>query len=115
MRIVDRKAFLAMPAGTVYAKYQPSVFEGLCIKGDTLFDSEGKAIDWFYQQIVDSIQAYDSGEWGQLLDESQETGKELEMNFHFEGRDGCFEDDQLFAVWSARDVLKLVDRLRQCL
>jgi hypothetical protein len=111
MKIVDCKTFLALPPGTVYAKYAPSYFEGLCIKGDTLPNGN----DWFYQQIVDSIRASDSGEWGALLDESETTGRELVMDFNFEGRDGCFEDDQLFAVWSKEDVAQLIERLKRCL
>lgn len=116
MKIVNRAAFLAMPAETVYAKYTPSIFEGLCIKGDTIYDSAGKAIDWFYQGIgADAIDAHDSGEWGALLDDSEQTGKSLVMNFDMQGRDGCFDDDQLFAVLERPDVIAIVNRLKRCL
>lgn len=57
MRIVNRQQFLAMPAGTVYAKYEPCSFEDLCIKGDSLPN------DWFYQQIVDAIDVHDGGQF----------------------------------------------------
>jgi hypothetical protein len=106
MKIVDRKAFLALPAGTVYAKYAPSYFEELCIKGETLPYN-----DWCEQDIVGSFHAKDSGEWSNLLDESLMTGKSLQMDFNIEARDGCFDDDQLFAVWEQRDVLALIARL----
>jgi hypothetical protein len=110
MKIVDRKTFLALPAGTVYAKYVPSVFEGLCIKGDSLEN------DWFYQQIgADAIDSMDSGDWGAKLDLSEQTGCELAMDFDCQGRDGCFDDDQLFAVFSNLDVEQLIERLRRCL
>lgn len=103
-----------MPAETVYAKYMPSIFEGPHIKGDTIY-SEGKAIDWFYQDIgAGAIDASDSGAWGALLDESHEEGKELVMDYEMQGRDGSFEDDQLFAVLSKKDVAQLIDRLKRC-
>jgi hypothetical protein len=115
MKIVDRATFLAMPAETVYAKYEPCIFEALCIKGDTLYESDGKPIDWFYQQIAEAIAAHDSGEWGGLLEESRLTGRSLNMNFECQGRDGCFEDEQLFAVFDKLDIAALIGRLRRCL
>jgi hypothetical protein len=113
MKIVDRKTFLALPAGVVYAKCAPWVFDGLCIKGDTIYANvNNEAIDFFYFGIgADSIAAHDSGEWGELLDASLETGRELAMSFDIQGRDGCFEDDQLFAVFSEQDVKLLIERL----
>lgn len=116
MKIVDRKTFLSMPPETVYAKYTPSVFDGLNIKGDTIYGLNGEAIDWFYQSIgADAIDAHDSAAWGALLDESQEEGKSLVMDFECQGRDGCFDDDQLFAVFEKADVVALIERLKRCL
>jgi hypothetical protein len=116
MKIVNRAAFLAMPAETLYAKYTPCVFEGMCVKGDTIYAADGKAIDWFYQQIgAEAIAAHDSGEWVALLEESELTGKSLNMDFECQGRDGYFEDDQLFAVFDKQDVAQLIGRLRKCL
>lgn len=114
MRILNREQFLALPAGYVYAKYVPCMFESMSIKGDTIYH-DGKAIDWFYQQIMDAIDAKDSGEWGNLLEESELTGKSVPMNFECEGRDGCFEDDQLFAVFEPKDVADLIQRLMRCI
>ena len=37
------------------------------------------------------------------------------MDFAYEGRDGLFDKDQLFAVWSIRDIRSLIDRLQECL
>ena len=112
MKIVDRKMFLAMPAGTVYAKYAPCVFEGLCVKEDTLPNGN----DWFYVSLsAEAFRAHDSGDWAHLLYLSEETGKELVMDFNIQSRDGCFEDDQLFAVFSKPDVAQLIERLRRCL
>lgn len=103
-----------MPAGTLYAKCAPWVFESVCIKGDTLY-SEGKPIDWFYQQIgADAIKAHDSGEWGNKLDDALANGTSVSMDFYCEGRDGCFEDDQIFAVFEPQDVKDLISRLERC-
>lgn len=105
MKIVSRKDFLAMPEETLYAKYQPCYFEALEIKGETLSN------DFLTQQIVDAIACKDSGEFSDLLHESETTGKSVKFDFDCQGRDGCFDDDQLFAVWERDDVLALIERL----
>lgn len=115
MKIIDRKTFLAMPAETLYAKYEPCIFHGMMIKGDTIIGFDGEPIDWFYQQLVDALKSSDCGEWGALLDESQSTGKSIPMNFEMQSRDGCFEDDQLFAVFEPQDVHALITRLQRCI
>ena len=110
MRIVDRKMFLVMPAGTLYSKYSPCVFGDLCIKGQTVGDN-----DFFSQQINDAIQHNSSDEFADALLSAAKTGADLQMDFYFEGRDGLFDGDQLFAVWSRADVVALIVRLTRTL
>lgn len=109
MKIVNREIFLAMPAGTLYSKYEHCFFGDLCIKGDTLPNGN----DWFYQQLADAVKSDDSGDFSSKLFNSAENGTELEMDFHREGRDGCFDLDQKFAVWSLTDLEHLILRLTE--
>lgn len=111
MKIIDLSAFLALPPGTLFAKYAPCFFDGLSIKGDTLTGRDGNPIDFCYQQIVDAIEAHDSGEFFDLLDQSKETGNSVTMDFDCQMRDGCFEREQLFAVFERADVTALIGRL----
>ena len=108
MKIVNLDQFIALPAGTFFSKYEPCCFEDLNIKGDSILQTK----DFFYQSIADSIDHHDSGQFSNMLFESQETGKSMPMNFDVEGRDGCFEPNQLFAVWEPQDVEKLIARLQ---
>lgn len=110
MKIVNLKTFRALPPNTVFAKYQPCVFEELEIKGET----------WEHDFLVTSnlssaIKCSGSGEFRELLDRAEKEGISLAMDFDTEGRDGCFEDDQLFAVWEEADVRALIERLKLCL
>lgn len=107
MRIVDRKTFLGMPNGTMFAKYEPCVFGPLEIKCDTY------GSDFVSQQIINAIDGHDSGEVMDMLDASEETGCSIPMNFDCAGRDGCFDEDQLFAVLETADVDKLIERIKQ--
>lgn len=111
MKIVKLDEFIALPAGTLFAKYEPCVFEDLCIKGDSIPETR----DFFYQDIVGALDARDSGEYSNLLFESQETGKSIPLDFDCQSRDGCFEPEQLFAVWDRADVVGLIDRLKVAL
>lgn len=110
MKIVNLKAFLAMPVGTVFCKYEPCFMEAMKIKGENCGER-----DFFYQDISLSIECRDSGEFTELLDKSEDTGCEIKFDFDCQSRDGCFEDRQLFAVWSADDVRLLIARLHRAI
>ena len=111
MRIVKREEFMKMPANTVFSKVAPWFIDELMIKGDT----SCTGVDFYYQSIQDAIKSDSSEDFFHRLEDSQLTGRELEMDFNYEGRDGLFDKDQMFAVWSARDVRSLIDRLQECL
>jgi hypothetical protein len=110
MRIVNRTTFLAMPAGTVYAKYEPCCFGELSIKVGNAGSN-----DFVLQGIVGAIK-HDSSE--EFLDLLEAAGKDssisLEMDFDYTERDGLYDADQLFAVWEQEDVKKLIVRLYRC-
>ena len=109
MKIVDRKTFLALPPETLFAKYEPCAFEDLCIKGETWGD------DFLVQDITGSIECCDSNEFVNRLDHSEATEESVPMDFECTGRDGCFDEGQLFAVWEPNDVRALIERLGRCL
>jgi len=108
MRIVDRKTFLAMPANTLFSKYEPCFFGPLEIKGETWGN------DFLSQQIADAIECRGSIDFANILDDAQAHGTSVAMDLHCMGRDGCF-DDELFAVWQPNDIAALIERLKECL
>lgn len=109
MKIVDRETFLSLPSGTLFSKCEPWIFDHLTIKGPTCGN------DFMEQQIVDAVNANDTGEHIDLLEDSLETRSSIPLDFHSMGRDGCFDRDQLFAVWERQDVRDLIDRLSEAL
>lgn len=110
MRIVNRKEFLTLPVGTVFAEYEPCIVGDMRIKGDNCGDN-----DWFYQEIDLSLDCHDSGEMVELLDESEKTGKSIPMDFDCQSRDGAFAETQLYAVYEKADVRQLIARLAETL
>jgi len=105
MKIMSRKSFLKCPPGTLYSEYEPCCFGPLLIKGPSLEN------DWFCQQINDAIEHSNSDEFIDILHKAERTGEGIPMNFYFEGRDGGYVEDQLFAVWGKKDVESLIKRL----
>lgn len=94
-----------MPSGTLFSKYTPQFFDEFRIKGDSI-----ESIDFYYQSLVDPIDAESSGDLFEKLDAALK-GAELPIDLHCESRDGHFNKEQLFAVWSPIDVLALIRRL----
>lgn len=117
MRIVDRDAFLALRAGTLYAKVGRGeggeVFYGsgdaLAIKGESVSTS------FYYQELVPWPEgANDTGEWIDAWDRML-AGRSERPDFHCEGKDGPLDADQIFLVLEAEDVTRLIARLHEAL
>lgn len=107
MRIVNRKAFLALPAGTIYCKGVKWAFDGICIKDDSL------ANDWFYLNMAWPA-AHDTGAAVDYLETSLEDG----ISFACEdaiGRDGSFDDDAVFMIFEPADLWQLRGRIDEAL
>lgn len=110
MRIVDRKAFLALPEGTFYAKCErfPS---SLGFHGTLSIKYESYSNDWRYIDVVDiepsEAEQYDVAE--ALIDAHvamQDRGASYPM-CNSTSREGLFDEDQLFLIFERDDLLNL--------
>ncbi len=103
MRIVNRKEFLSMPSGTVYCKYGDNYFGDMSIKYGSLLN------DWDYQAIGDFDDCNDSGEMFDKLDQMKaDSSVSFPLNCDTSMRDGLFEDEQMFVVFSSSDVKNII-------
>lgn len=112
MYIVDRKTFIAMPAGTVYQKYGPCFFGPINIKADGCGGSR-----WFYAVGIDQpdfAEAVDSGAWLDCCDR-MEAGERIPTYFGVICPDGLFDSDQLFAIWEPDDLRGLIGQFQTAL
>ncbi len=108
MRVVDRKAFLALPAGTIYCKGEPWAFGSICIKDDSLEN------DWIYLDPA-WPSAFDPGEACALMQASLDGGPSFPCEDAM-GRDGCFDDTAVFLIFEKADLETLrshIDRAIQ--
>lgn len=120
MRIVDRDTFLAMPEGTVFARFARQSadraatqldFEGeLSIKGET----HGAAVA--VQSLIPSFEGVlDSGAWLGVLVDMIGGKASPPVDYESARREECDDAEQLFAVWSPDDVERLIARLQRAL
>jgi hypothetical protein len=109
MKIVNRQTFLSLPAGTLFSKYNPSCMEHLEIKEESMPN------DYFYTPIMDAIDASSSSERLDRLLAMQHDGASFPVDMQQGCRDGCFDADQLFAVWERADAEALLKRLHLAL
>lgn len=104
MKIINRKQFLRLPEGILYAKFRPCLFGDLAIKEESISN------DWRYQDLLE-LDVKDSQEWQDVLFEGMEKGTSIPMDFNCVSRDGLFDETQLFAVLEKEDVISLIERL----
>ena len=99
MRIYRRSEFLSLPVGTIYAKGTPWAFHGFSVKGETWGN------DWLELSPM-WIEAHDDEEQHERLEAMLEQGASYPMQESY-GRDGCFDDEEIFLVPEKEDLEKL--------
>ena len=104
MLIVNKKTFLAMPEGTIFAYYNPIVFEGLHVKGETI----SQFSDFYYQDLIGNIESTGSDDYFDKCNEAEEKNTRLKLDFECLDRDGMYDDDQLYAVYDLVDIAGLL-------
>lgn len=107
MRIVNLPTFLALKGEVLFSKYQQICFSDLAIKVDNCGE-----IDFVTQEITGAIESEGSNDYFDILLKAETTGESIPLDLDCAGRDGMFEEDQLFAIWEAQDVDKLIARLQ---
>lgn len=96
-----------MPEGTVFAKYRPQMFDELCIKGESIHGAN----DFCFHPLWD-IECGNSTEHYEQLVAAETQGGDIPIDLRCEQRDGFFEADQLFAVFSKDEVRLMAESLR---
>lgn len=109
MRIVGLKEFLALPNGTVYAKYAPQYFSEWGVKTETLND-----VDFCFTSLDHDMDCEGSDDLVGILQRLENDPTDsYPLSFDVGARDGCFERNQLFAIWDEADIDALIARLQE--
>tara|TARA_R110002126_G_scaffold1757_5_gene10575 strand:- start:1025 stop:1375 length:351 start_codon:yes stop_codon:yes gene_type:complete len=81
-----------------------------CIKVSNCGDNDFFVSDLNEVTAQSSIDQYDK-----IKDMMINSLKSDPINFDVSGRDGMFNDDQMFAIYDTDDLLNMIDRLAKCL
>jgi hypothetical protein len=107
MRIVDRKAFLKMPAGTLFTKYASCHGAEPMVKGETISHvTPTTAGDFYYRDLLKGQP--DAEDFNESVEKfsAMEADPKLELpNEKGYYRDGLFDEGQLFIIFSDEDRL----------
>lgn len=104
MRIIDRKEFLTLTPPFLYAKSLGNT--GLIYNSLNVCE---KIIqnDWFYINVNGLWEEWD----GKDLKSMKFTPVVDEEGDHFSSRDGCFDENDMFIVWTKEEVEQIINLL----
>jgi len=110
MRIVNLEEFRALPSGTVFRKYTPQMFQcELSIKGETW------PVDFLVNYLTGNVECDKSEEEDVIFNNAEKDSKySIPLEFDSYGRDGSFDEEQLFGVYEQKDLDGLINALKEC-
>ena len=114
MKIITYDEFVKLPEGTLYSEYEPCIFGEVKIKYRSITHN-GEVIDWYYQELTNNPNwdyAPDKNDIVSVCTE-MENGKEIPPDFDIIERDGMFDTDRKFLIYSKNDVKDLITKLQE--
>lgn len=109
MKIINREEFLKLHSGTLFSEYEPCSFYGLLIK----YDSCGYN-DYYENSLVGNVDSQSSEDLFNKLEVAEKEKTSLKLDFDICGRNGMYDDNQLYAVYEKDDIEGLINVLKQC-
>jgi hypothetical protein len=119
MRIVNRETFLSLPAGTIYTKWgDPEGSPDCLYHGEVSVKWDTCGNDFVRERLYNDIETTEE-EFpfiDMMLQNAAVTGEPTPpmMIGEYAGRDGLFERKQMFAVYDAIEVDRLIAMLIKC-
>lgn len=117
MRIVSRDEFLRCPDGTIFAKFggpegnpEDAFFGDVCIMGGAC------GPDFVVQDLTAQFEGWTGSDshFEEIDRMASDPGHESPpLDYDSAGRDGLFDQNQRFAVWSREDAARLIARLTE--
>lgn len=121
MRLFKRSEFINLPANTIYSRVDSQygeLVDGIYCKTSGPLD--GWTNDWVEQGLIhtNAVHPDDMVEGGQITDfglDIRDSFQEFRLDYESGGRDGMFDDTDLFVVWDKEDIGKLISYLQNCI
>ena len=114
MRIVNKQEFYKLPEGTLFANYEPIIFNGLCIKYQNMYNDKNEPIDYIYESLLGNVDCESTEHFADILLKAEENGNSFKLDFDCGERDGCYEAEELFAIYEKEDMVEFIRKLNFC-
>lgn len=108
MRIVNLEELRKQPKGTIYCKYKPCYFSSPKVFGGICGES-----DFICAELIGWVKSSGSDEMYNILHDAEKTGGSFDLDTECFGRDGFFEDKQLYAIYERKDIEQLIETLKK--
>ena len=109
VRIISREEFLKLPCGVMFSKYEDCRFGDRCVKDINIGEH-----DFMFTQMSVPVKAANDVDYYDKCVTARLNGSSIELNYDCVERDGCFDSDQMFAVFEEADLLALREKLSKC-
>lgn len=109
MKIVNREEFLKLHSGILFSEYEPCAFYGLFIKQESTNHN-----DYYETALIGNVDYDSSEDFVDVLLAAQENKTSVKLDFDCCGRNGMYDDNQLYAVYEKEDIEGLINVLKQC-
>jgi len=114
MKAYKRVDFLQLPHKTIYSRLSEEYFKGLYCK--TTGPNDGWVNDWIEVNLISEFRGpahiKDGGDIVQYFEDNCIHKQEsFETDLTVGGRDGCFDDSDIFIVWDKDDISRLINYL----
>jgi len=106
MKIVNYDEFIKLPKGTIYSETEPCIFGEWRIKRDTVNGDS----DWFYEVLVGDFDYFEKYSDISEAYDDMEKGVDI-LSEGVLQRDGMYDHDRKFAIYSKEDIKKLIETL----
>lgn len=83
------------------------------VKGKTIFENE-TPIDFWYQFLIGNVRAEGADDYENKVLSAQESGEDLELEFEATFRDGTYDEEQMYAVYTEDEIVMLMKTLMNC-
>lgn len=108
MKILNFDQFMALKGEVLFQKYQPAIRDEFEIKVGNCGDND------FVTGTLNWLDGEGDSDLFDKLCEAQDNSEvDIPLDLYCYGRDCCYNKEQLFAVYSKKDVQDLIDRLIQ--
>lgn len=111
MKIVNRKEFLKLPSGTLYSRIPKSKSRDYCF-GVLELKRESLDDDWWFIALTDVQTEDDSESRFDMIDKMYE-GQDINNPEYSMERDGFYDEDEMFLIWSQIDKQQLLELLQR--